>query len=120
MRTHQWIRAGNGIEAVGNMLIFGSAFIWVPIVVVWLGVQGWQVHKENEAIAKQRAAGTLKLTGSDCADIDLRWELSNKALRRAKYATEVEAARQRIAAVQAEVNKPNWSRDCAPVRGAAK
>lgn len=37
MRTYQYVRAGNGFEAVGNMLVVGTAFIWVPVLALWLG-----------------------------------------------------------------------------------
>ena len=39
MRTYQRINAPDGVSAVGNMLIVGTAIIWVPLLVLYIGYQ---------------------------------------------------------------------------------
>jgi hypothetical protein len=51
MRTSQWIRAGNGFEAVWNAIVWHTAIIWVPLAVIAVGGilgHNWWANQQAE------------------------------------------------------------------------
>lgn len=108
MRTNQWVRAGNGVEAVINAIVWKTAIVWVPVVAIGVGVVAWDDARKPKTYSAY-----------ECGKVSEELLNAGKAFAEAKYVGELESARKWVARIDAERQTAAYKRDCAPVQAPA-
>jgi hypothetical protein len=103
MRTYQRVNASNGVEAVGNAIIWFTAPIWVPLVAVFVL---WSAVFSEPG----------PMSASDCVSYARDLHNAEQKLAAVQYVGERERAKAAVADAAKIVNGKRWQRDCAKVK----